>query len=133
MLVVPGRNATHVEPAVSSMKPSSMQWTPVRRCSFAVVRYGVDAEAGDFAIAHFELLLHAGQVTQFRSADGSEVFRMREKHPTGIANELVEADAALSDFASKSYAVSLIRNVAAGATHPEIFAALISPLRSVTP
>lgn len=98
MLVVPGRNATHVEPAVSSMKPSSMQWTPVRRCSFAVIRYGVDAEAGDFAIAHFELLLHAGQVTQFRSADGSEVFRMREKHPPGIANELVEADAALSGF-----------------------------------
>ena len=40
----------------------------------------------------------AGQVTQFGSADGREVLRMREEHAPGIANELVEADAALSGF-----------------------------------
>src|SRR5262249_33231519 len=47
-------------------------------CPFAVVRDGVDAEAHDFAVPLFELLLHARQVTQFGGADGSEVFRMRE-------------------------------------------------------
>src|SRR5205823_1256011 len=65
---------------------------------FAVIRDRVYAEADDLAVAFFELLLHAGQVTQFGSADGREVFRMREEHAPGIANELVEADASLSGF-----------------------------------
>jgi hypothetical protein len=64
----------------------------------AVVCDGVHAQADDFAVSLFELLFHAGQITEFSRADGSEVFRMREQDAPGVAHELMKADAALGGF-----------------------------------
>lgn len=60
----------------------------------SVVRYGIDTEADDFAVPLGKFGVESRHVTEF----GGEVLRVREKHAPGIANELVEADAALSGF-----------------------------------
>ncbi len=63
-----------------------------------VIGYRIHAEADDFAVPLFEFGLESRHVPEFSRADGCEVLRMREEHAPGVANELVEADAALRGF-----------------------------------
>src|SRR4029453_45648 len=61
----------------------------------AVIRHWIDAEPDDLDVALVEFRLELRHVTELGRTHRCEVFRVREDHRPGVADPLMELDAAL--------------------------------------